>query len=119
MKQFKIIEAYNSLPEFSDVKGLTKRDQWELYKLKGLLKPHFDFQVEQEENIKSKYRAYADNEGNLTGEKMNQFVKELDEITNMDVDISFEKPQIKITDGMTLKIMAPLEDFIEFLPPEE
>ena len=120
MKQSKITIANKLLETLADNGGLSKKEQWELYKLRLALRPRIDFQREQEDIIRSKYQEFADEKGELVGKKADDFVKEMKSIGDLDVEIEgLTKPQIKMTDGITFKIIEPLEEFVEFLPPEE
>lgn len=120
MKQTDIMKAYKLLESLADNQALNKMDQWNLYKLRLILRPHFDFQVEQENIIQQKYIELADELGNLSGEPAKQYMEEINAVGNLDVEMDeFEKPQIRMVDGITFKIIEPLEEFVEFLPPEE
>ena len=120
MTQSQIINAYKTLPELSEISGISKKEQWELYKLRNVLKTHFEFQVEQENKIREKYSEYADKDGNLFGEYAERFVNDMKEIADLEVELGeFDKPKIRIQDGMTLKMIDPLDNFVEFLQPEE
>ena len=119
MKQSKIIIAYNALPSLSNVKGFSKYEQWDLYKLRNLLKPHYDFQVEQETMIKNKYAEFADDDGNISGEYAKSYLKELNELNDMNVELEeFNKPRIQMKDDITLTLIDALDDFIEFTAPD-
>ena len=119
MKQSKIITAYRMLEALADNEHLSKKEQWNLYKLRCDLKPHVEFQVEQEELVRKKYEEFADDKGIITGEKAESYVNEIKSISEIEVDLELKKPQIRMTDGITFKIIEPLEEFVEFLPPEE
>ena len=120
MKQYKIINAFKALETLSDNENLTDFDQWHIYKLRKLLRPHIEFQQEREAAIQEKYQQYADDKGMLKDEKAQEFMKELQTLTQLDVEMEeFKKPQIKIVKGITCKIIEPLEDFIEFTEPTE
>ena len=120
MKQYQIINAYKSLEILSDNEHLTDFDQWKIYKLRKLLRPHIEFQQERESAIQEKYQAFADDKGILKDEKAQEYMKELQELSQLTVDVEpFTKPEIKVSKGMTLKIIEPLEDFIEFTEPSE
>ena len=119
MKQNKIIAAYKMLETLADNEHLSKKEQWGLYKLRCDLKPHFEFQVEQEDIIRSKYQEFADEKGEITGKKAEDFIAEIKSIGELDTELEIKKPKIKMAEGITFKIIEPLEDFVEFLPPEE
>lgn len=120
MKQIQLVNAYRDLEKLSENENLSDFNQWEIYKLRKLLRPHIDFQNERENAILEKYRPYADAEGNLDSEKSAEYIKEIKSLAQMEIEIeSFVKPEIKIVKGMTCKTMEPLEDFIEFTSPAE
>ena len=120
MKQFEIINAYKTLEILADNEHLSKKDQWLLYKVRKLLRPHAEFQEEQENNIREKYIEFADERGNLPQDKSKEFIKDMQELNMLDKDIDeFEKIRIPIVDGINFKLMEPLEKFIEFTEPVE
>ena len=120
MRQHQIITAYRTLETLSDNEFLTETDQWNLYKLRKLLKPHFDFQAEREESIREKYQDNINSDGTIEGKPAELFLKDMQAIQNLDVELEeFTKPKIKMVKGITFKTIEPLEDFIEFLPPAE
>ena len=120
MKQYQIINAYKNLETLSENENLTDLDQWKLYKLRKTLRPHVDFQVERETAIREKYVPYANENGIIEGEHVQEYMNELQDLSQIEVEIEeFTKPKIKMAKGMTLKIVEPLEDFIEFTEPAE
>ena len=119
MKQYKIIEAFKASALLSEC-GISEKEQWELYKLRKILRSHYEFQQQREDAVREKYSSFMDDKGMITGEKAQEFVKDINAIGHLDVEIEeFEKPQIVMTKGITCKIIEPLEDFVEFLPPAE
>lgn len=120
MKQFEIINIYKTLETLADNTNLSKKDQWALYGLRKFLRPHAEFQDEQEEKIREKYREFANAEGILPEDKSQEFIKDLTELNMIEKDLEeFEKIKIPIVEGINFKIMEPLEDFIEFTEPVE
>ena len=119
MKQSKIITAYNTAEQLVEC-NLTDQEQWEVCKLRQFLRPNYEFQQERENAIREKYSSFIDMNGMINGEKAQEFVKEINAIGDVEVELEErKKPQIKFTKGITFKITEPLEDFIEFLPPAE
>lgn len=116
MKQFKIIEAFKTTELLADNKNLSSSDQWEIYKLRKILRPHIEFQDERLEAIRNKYKEFADENGTIYGDDYERYNKEIEELYNLEVELDFEKPIIPMVDGITFKIIEPLEDFIEFIP---
>lgn len=120
MKQYQIINAYNTLEKLSENENLTDFDQWRIYKLRKTLRSHAEFQQERETALREKYIPYANEDGNLDNEKSQEYIKEIQQLSQIDVELDpFDKPQIKIVKGITCKIMEQLEDFIEFTSPVE
>ncbi len=118
MKQFKILNAYRTLEVLSENELLTETEQWKLYKLRKLLKPHIDFQSEREDAVREKYRDNIKPDGRIEGKPAELFLKDMQAIQNLEVELEeFTRPQVKMVKGITLKTIEPLEDFIEFLPP--
>ena len=117
MKQSKIIEAYNASALLSECE-ITETEQWKLYKLRKVLRSHYEFQQQREDAVREKYSSFIDDRGMIAGEKAQEFVKDINAIGDLEVEIEeFEKPQITMIKGITCKIIEPLEDFVEFLPP--
>ena len=120
MKQIQLVNAHKDLEKLSENENLSDINQWEIYKLRKMLRPHMDFQDERENAILEKYRVFADKEGNLDSKKSAEYIKEIQDLAQMEIEIEpFVKPKIKIVKGMTCKTMEPLEDFIEFTSPAE
>ena len=119
MKQYKIIQAYKATEDLSNC-AITKKEQWAVYQLRYFLRPHIEFQTEQEESLRKKYSEFADENGKLSQEKVPEYIADLNEIGNLEIELDeWTKPKIAFTDGITYKITEPLEDFFEFLPPSE
>ena len=116
MKQYKIIQAYNATEGMSKCDKLSADTLWSVYQLRKKLYPHVEFQQEREQALKEKYSKFADEEGLVSGKPYQDFLKDLEELANLDKEIEFEKIQIKIQDemGITVQMMEALEDFIEF-----
>lgn len=120
MKQYQILNAYKNIEKLSENENLTDLDQWKIYKLRKVLRPHIEFQEEREQTILEKYRPYANKDGMLEGEKMQEYVNEIQNILQLDVDVtSFVKPVIRLVKGITCIQIEQLEDFIEFTEPAE
>lgn len=115
MKQYKIIEAYKTLEVLADNTNLTKEEQWSLYLVRKFLRPHIEFQDEQENLIHAKYRPFADENGALPADKTQDILNELNDVSQLDKDLGeFKKHKIRMVDGINFKIIEPLEEFIEF-----
>lgn len=119
MKQSKIISTYNTLSQLADF-DFSENEQWEIYKLRKFLRPHFDYQQEREDALREKYSGDIDEEGMIKGEAAQSFMKDMNAIANLEIELEeFEKPKLHVVKGVTCKLIEPLEDFVEFLPPAE
>lgn len=119
MKQGKIISAYNTAEKLAEC-DLTDKEQWEVYKLRKFLRPHYEFQLERENAVREKYSSFTNQNGMINGEKAQEFLRDMNAIGEIEIELEeYKKPEIKITKGITCKIIEPLEDFVEFLPPAE
>lgn len=118
MKQSKIIKAYKDMEELAGNTNLTDSEQWDLYQLRKILRPHYEFQQEREAVIRERYVKDVDENGNLRGEKAKAFMKDFEDLGNMEADVAeFKKPLIRNA-GVNFKTMEALEDFIEFCKAE-
>ena len=114
MKQLKIIQAYKEMEKLADNQNISDETQWEIFKLRKIMKPHVEFQQEREEAIKSKYIKQADESGKIYGDVLQKYAKELNDLNDMDVEIdSFVKPSVPHT-GLNFLTMEKLEDFMDF-----
>ena len=118
MKQVNIIIAYNTLELLADNETLknNKSVQWDLYKLRKELRPHFEFQKEQEDIVREKFIKFAAEDGSLPNDKAQEFIKELNDIGNLDIEVDIQKIKVPMVEGITFKLIEPLEEFIEFTP---
>lgn len=118
MKQYQIVNAYNATEKLSNVQEFSENDQWAIYTLRKALRPHVEFQSEREEAIKSKYVEFADETGCIHGEHFEQYLKDIKELGDLDIELSFIKPKLSVVKGVDFKTIEALEDFIEFIPVE-
>lgn len=119
MTQSKLIKAYKAMESLALVDELTAKEQWEIYNVRKKIRPHYEFQIERENAIREKYAEYADGDGELVGDKAEEFINEINELLNMEVDMeSDKKPQIRFVKGINFITAESLEDFIEFVPAE-
>lgn len=117
MKNSKILQAYNATEALADNNAISDDIQWEIYQLRKKLFPHIEFTQERLETIKSKYAEFADDKGNLIGEKADEFKNEVQSLNDLEKDtsdISKFTFVVKAGHGVTAKIMEALEDFIDF-----
>ena len=115
MKQYEIISVYNATEELADNKNLTSKEQWALYNLRKDLRSHVEFQKEREQVITGKYAKFADENGKIYGENYQNYLKELEELNDMDIEWDKEKIKLPLVDGINFKTIEALEDFIEFI----
>lgn len=114
MKQINIINAYKNLEQLSMIKDYHNKEQWALYKLRKELRSYNEFYQERNQTIIDKYRQYANEEGVISGQPYQDYLKDVEELNNLDVDIKIEKISLPFVDGITFVIAEQLEDFIEF-----
>lgn len=120
MKQFKIVNAYQTLEQLASNENLTEKEQWDIYKLRKALRPHIEFRDERVAAIQEKYRDDIDEQGNIHGEQAVKYLNEIQAVNNLDIELEeLSKPKVKFAKGMNCKITEPLEDFIEFTEPAE
>ena len=117
MKLNKIINAFKTTEQLAEIKGLSNNDQWEIYKVRKNLRTHIDFMNERIASIQEKYREFADENGMINGEKAVEYQKEIEELNNMEINLGdYEIPGVHMVEGITFKIIEPLEDIINFIP---
>ena len=117
MKQYKIIQAYRATEELSKNNNHSTEVLWVFYNLRKRLLPHCEFQEEREKALKEKYSEYADEEGKIKGEPYKNYIKEFEELLNLEKDLGdIKKINLKLQDGMgiTIQMMEALEDFVNF-----
>ena len=113
MKQIKLVNAYKATEDLAKV-NFSKDDQWKIYCFRKALRPHIEFQEEQENKLVEKYKPYADEQGIVSGKEYIDFLNEKRELNDMDVEFEAEKIELPLVDGIIFKTIESLEDFIEF-----
>ena len=122
MKQIKITNAYAVTDALANDPSLTLKGKWAFYSLRKALAPHYDFQVEENKRLTEKYKGTYDPSTNMINfespEIRDEFVKEHNDLDNLEVDITFSKQKLSLTDvpKITISQIEALEDFIEFIP---
>lgn len=117
MKQINIVNAYQNIEKLSEIKDLNEQERWALYQLRRRLRAHFEYQKKREDEIRSKYTEFANEEGQLAGEKAQEFLNEINELNNMDIDLGgYAKVNIRLVNDVSFVLAESLEDFIEFTP---
>ena len=116
MKQFKLIQAYKATEALSSSDKLDTATLWDIYALRKVLLPHWEFQLEREKALQAKYAEFADEQGKISGQHYVDYLNDLEELSNLDKDLEVTKVKIKLQDGMgvTVHMMEALEDFVEF-----
>ena len=120
MKQNKINLAYVALGKLCENEALSEKSQWKIYMLRKKLRPYVEFYDERMAMITKKYREFADEEGKIDGIHALNFVKDRNELDELDIDINLgSKPSIGLVKGIHCTDIEELEDFIEFVPPDD
>lgn len=120
MKQVKIINAYRTLMNMAG-ETFPLPVAYKLYKLRKALEPQYDFQTEQERAAVEEFNGHFDDETKKivfesveVGEK---FIKKLEELANMEVELEFEPVTINMNDirmEITPNDIEKLDGFIIF-----
>ena len=119
MKQVKIVKAYEITNILANSHELTKDQQWDIFCLRKILRPHAEFQEEQKAVIDEKYLQQADENGRVFGKVALEYNRELRELDNMEKDLGeILKIRIPMIDGINSAEMEAVEDFIEFYRDE-
>ena len=119
MKQSQIVKAYKVIEKYED-KELPLDISFAFFKLKKLLQAQWDFQIETEKKIFGRHKIQQTENNVLqfeTAEDTNDFFEELNDLAELDVDLSFKKIKVNIGDRMNLSI-ADLEALDEFMEIE-
>ena len=114
MKQINIVNAYKNLEQLSTIENYHNKEQWALYKLRKELRSFVDFYEERSKAIIDKYREFADENGTISGQHYQDYIKDFEELNNLETEINIEKIKLPFVDGITFLIAEQLEDFIEF-----
>lgn len=115
MKLLDIVVAYKTTEALAGNTEFTPAEQWIIYKFRQAAKPHVEFYQEREQSLKDKYAEFADKEGNLSKDKSNEYVSELNEFLKLDVDFNYTKEQLSIVKGVDFTIIERLDKFFEFI----
>lgn len=118
MKQFEAIKAYKALINLGREK-MPADTAYKLFKLKKILQPEFDFQVEQERKCAEMRNAVVDEKGIYktdNPEDMKALVDDLRELAQMDCNIEVEPVEIVVDGSLKLSPddMEALEAFVVF-----
>lgn len=118
MKQQKIVDAYKVIQKHRN-ESLPLDISYGLFKLKKLLQPQWDFEIEQEQAIFQKYKPEQLESGEFkfaSNEDRDNFAKEMADLLNMESDYDEDKIHIDFKDRLDLPLVdiEALDDFIEF-----
>ena len=120
MKQIEIINAFMNMEQLAENKEFSEMEQWKIYQARKALRSHVEFYNERRNAILAGYQDKANEDGKLIGDDAKQYLKECEELDNLEIDMSeYKKPSIRMVKGISFKIVEQLEDFIEFMPPED
>lgn len=119
MKQSTIIKAYSAAESIAENAKLNDINLWRLYKLRKALLPHHEFEMEREAAIRQKYVPLADDDGMISGETYKAFLKELNDLGDIEKEVEIERFKIPVAEGMTIAQMEALDPFVEFTEPAE
>lgn len=115
--QHKIVQAFKASEKVIDNENLPNDVLWKIYKIRHIMMPSIEFQDVRENAIRNKYAAYLNNKGELAGALYNEYLNELRELGNMEVDVELERRvriEYKPEYGFTIREIEALEDFIDF-----
>ena len=118
MKQQQIVNAYKVIKKYENEK-LPLDISYGLFKVKKLLQPQWDFEIEQENKIYEKYDPQFEDNGKMTfkndDDELN-FIKELNELLEMEIEWDEEKVQIDFNNRVDLSLadVEALDNFITF-----
>ena len=124
MKQKEIIRAYKAINNFNqnekNKQNASVRVTHDLFVVRKLLEPHWQYQTELEQGILADAEAEWDN-GKWkfkSTEKAKLFYDKLREVSNLDVDLGeFTKAKINLDENIYLSMddMDALDPFVEFV----
>ena len=117
MKQSAIIKAYKSICKLSQL-DLPIRLAFDLFKVKMVLQPQWDFQIEEETKAASTAKPLENGQYEFpTTEGANAFREKMQEIGQIEVDMKFPKVRIPLSiPGLKLSVedIEALKDFVTF-----
>ena len=117
MKQINAVNAYNTLESLSTIKDYHAKEQWAIYSLRKELRSVVDFYNERIDVLGEKYKEFADKEGVLSGQYYLDYMKEKNELENLEVEEEINEIKLPIVDGITFLTIESLEGFVNFMKP--
>ena len=125
MKQKDIILAYKAITNFNqnekNKKNASVRTTHDLFIIKKLLEPHWQYQSELERDIFQETKAKMLENGDIefkSQEQKDKFFEKLNEVSNLDIDLGdFTKVKIKLDEDINIPMddMEALDPFVEFV----
>ena len=115
MRLYDVVVAFNATDSLAGNNEISPAEQWAIYKFRKEAKTHCDFYAERESVIREKYLEYADETGKLQGEKMEEYVKEYNELNNLEVELNCKKEKLHIVNGIDFTVIEKLDKFFEFV----
>lgn len=125
MKQKDIIIAYKAITNFNqnekNKKNASVRTTHDLFIIKKLLEPHWQYQSELERDIFQEAEAKMLENGDIefkSQEQKDKFFEKLNEVSNLDIDLGdFTKVKIKLDEDINIPMddMEALDPFVEFV----
>ena len=120
MKQIKYVLAYKVIDKIKNNDSVPSDLSYTFFRIRKILQPQWDFQLEEETKIFNKYN--PKNTGNGTFKFDNpddapKFAEEIENLSNIEVEDSFDKVQFKPDDRINLSIedLEVLEPFVEYV----
>lgn len=118
MKQQQIVNAYKVIQKYKE-KELPLDISYGLFKLKKLLQPAWDFELEEEGKIFDKYHPTQGENNELTFasvEDKTNFAKDMASLLDMESDYDEDKVIIDFNNrlDLTLTDIEALDDFVQF-----
>ena len=118
MKQSAIIKAYKSICKLGQ-QDLPIRLAFDLFKIKQMLQPHWDFQVNEEEKTSAAAKKMPDGSVTFsTKEEADTFRQRLKDLGGIDVELKVKPVRIPLSlPGLMLSMddIAALDGFVQFL----
>ena len=125
MKQKDIVIAYKAITNFNqnekNKKNASVRTTHDLFIIKKLLEPHWQYQSELERDIFQETEAKMLENGDIefkSQEQKDKFFEKLNEVSNLDIDLGdFTKVKIKLDEDINIPMddMEALDPFVEFV----
>lgn len=116
MKQKQIIEAYKTIQKY-EKEQMPLNVSYKFFKIKKLLSEQWEFQLEKEQEIFDRYKPeFKDNVFTFVDEEeKNKFAKEIKELSELEIDLDFDKIKIDFQDlKLSVDDVEALDPFVNF-----